>query len=347
MKYHIKKLDRNLDDKLIHKINTRTKPLGSLGNLEKLALLIGRVQQTLDPVLSKPHHVLFAGDHGIAEMGVSPCPMEITRQMVFNFLTGGAAINVFCKQNGIELKLVDAGVCYDFGKVEGVIDQKVGMGTKNYHNEPAMSEKELELALERSGKVVEEIHAKGSNIIGFGEMGIGNTSSASMIMTCLTDIPLEKCVGAGAGHNSEGIKKKYTILNQALKNHPPVKEPFEVLRRFGGFEVAMMTGGMLKAAELGMVVMVDGFIATASYLVAQSLYPQMKDYAIFCHKSHEGGHGLMLEHLQVEPLLDLNLRLGEGTAVALAYPLIQASVNFLNQMASFESAEVSKPTNMT
>ncbi len=344
--FNISSVSRDIEKELQHKIDTRTKPVGSLGKLESTVKKIGLVQNTLTPSLNLPHHILFAGDHGIVAMGVSPDKMEVTRQMVFNFLQGGAGINVFCNQHQIEMLLVDSGVNYDFGSVEGIIDLKVGMGTKNYYYEPAMSRDELRMCFERAASVVDIVFEKGSNIIGFGEMGITNTSSSSLIMSALCNIDLKDCVGIGAGHTREGVEYKYKILSEVQNKFKEIKAPLEVLRHFGGFEVAMMTGAMLRAAERGMTIMVDGFISTASFIVAHALYPQILDYAIFCHLSKEGGHRLMLDFLKVDALLDLDLRLGEGTAVALAYPLIQSSVNFLNQMASFDGANVRLPDNL-
>lgn len=344
--YNISPVSKEIEKELQHKINTRTKPVGSLGKLESTVMKIGLIQNSLSPKLNLPHHILFAGDHGVVEMGVSPDKMEVTKQMVFNFLQGGAAINVFCQQNQIELILVDSGVNYDFGIVEGIIDLKVGMGTKNYYYEPAMCRDELLICFERAGTVVDKAFEKGSNIIGFGEMGITNTSSSSLIMSALCGINLKECVGIGAGHTREGVEHKYKILSEVQNKFSDVKDPLEVLRYFGGFEVAMMTGAMLRAAELGMTIMIDGFISTASFIVAHALYPQIIDYAIFCHLSKEGGHRLMLDFLEVDALLDLELRLGEGTAVALAYPLIQNSVDFLNRMASFDGANVRLPDNL-
>lgn len=329
-------------EEIQHKIDLKTKPLGALGKLEKIALQIGCIQETLEPELKNPTIIVFAGDHGIVKEGVSPYPQEVTYQMVFNFLQGGAGINVFSKQNGIEIKVVDAGVNFDFEPHPNLIQAKVGKGTKSYLSEPAMTEDQCLKAIINGAEIVNEIHENGSNIIGFGEMGIGNTSSASILMSLLSDIPIESCVGKGTGLDDEGVEKKKAILKLAIENQQNIeKTPLSILATFGGFEIAMMCGAMMKAAELKMILMIDGFIATSSLLVASKINQSILDYCIFTHQSNENGHKLMLEHLKAEPLLNIGMRLGEGTGVAVAYPLIQSSVNFLNQMASFESAAVS------
>jgi nicotinate-nucleotide--dimethylbenzimidazole phosphoribosyltransferase len=331
----------NIEEALLSKINNKTKPPGSLGLLEKIALQIGIIQDTLTPVLNNPTIVVFAGDHGIAREGVSPFPQEVTYQMVFNFLQGGAAINVFSKQNGIAIKVVDAGVNFNFEPHPDLIDAKIDHGTKSYLDEPAMTEAQCKAAIEKGAAIVAGIHAAGSNVIGFGEMGIGNTSSAAIIMSILCKLPLEQCIGRGTGLNDAGLEKKKTILLQAMANHSFEKTPLNVLRVFGGFEVAMICGAMLKAAELKMVILVDGFITTAALLVAKNLHEQVLDYCIFSHQSNEQGHAFMLQYLKASPVLQLGMRLGEGTGAAVAYPVIQSAVTFLNQMASFESAGVS------
>lgn len=326
---------------LQEKIDLKTKPLGALGQLETLALQIGKAQNNLSPELTKPHLVVFAGDHGITAEGVSAYPAEVTPQMVMNFLNEGAAINVFCNQNNIAIKIVDAGVNYDFPEDSAVINQKIAKGTQSFLTQKAMTAQQLETCFSKAESLVSQIADSDCNIIGFGEMGIGNTSSAAMIISALTPISVEDSVGRGTGLDDSGLQRKIDILKQAKAFHGKLTDPKEVLQTYGGFEVAQMTGAFLAAYRQKMLVMIDGYIATAAYLVAVSLEPQLKDYAIFCHQSDEAGHRLILEHLNAQPLLKLNLRVGEGTGCALAYPLIQAAVNFLNQMASFESAGVS------
>jgi nicotinate-nucleotide--dimethylbenzimidazole phosphoribosyltransferase len=326
---------------LLSKINNKTKPPGSLGLLEKIALQIGTIQDTLTPVLNNPTIVVFAGDHGIVKEGVSPFPQEVTYQMVYNFLQGGAGINVFAKQNGIAIKVVDAGVNFNFDAHPDLINAKIDFGTKSFFDEPAMTTAQCTAAIEKGGAIVQEINAAGSNVIGFGEMGIGNTSAAAIIMSLLCKLPLEACIGRGTGLDDAGLEKKKEILQEAISKHTFEQTPLNILTIFGGFEIAMICGAMLKAAELRMIILVDGFITTAALLVAKGIHEQVLDYCIFCHHSNEQGHTLMLKHLKARPLLHLEMRLGEGTGAAVAYPIIQSAVNFLNQMASFESAGVS------
>lgn len=339
--FNIKAANTNIAVELQNKINGKTKPPGALGKLEKIALQIGCIQNSLEPILNKPIIIVFAGDHGIAREGVSPYPQEVTYQMVYNFLQGGAGINVFAKQNGIEIKVVDAGVNFNFEPHPNLINAKIDAGTKNYLHEPAMTETQCLEAVDKGAAIVEEIHKGGCNIIGFGEMGIGNTSSAAILMSLLCNIPLESCIGRGTGLDDIGLQKKKDILNSAITNQNHFERtPINVLKTFGGFEIAMMCGAMLKAAELEMVLMIDGFIATSALLVASKINTHVPDYCIFAHQSNEQGHLLMLDHFNAEPLLNLGMRLGEGTGAAVAYPMIEAAVNFLNQMASFESAGV-------
>lgn len=329
---------------LQQKIDTKTKPLGALGTLEDLALKIGCIQKTLTPSITKPNIVVFAGDHGIAEKGeVNPFPQEVTSQMVYNFANDGAAINVFSNTNNIQLSVVDAGVNHNFPNELNIIDAKIALGTKNYQNTPAMSMEQCKKAIEKAGDIITDIYSKGCNTIGFGEMGISNTSSAALLMAYFTKLPMAECVGSGTGLNSSGISKKSKILSEAYHKYS-CKTPLEALATFGGFEIAMLCGAILKAAELKMVIVIDGFIVTAALLVAQAIKPNILEYCIFAHNSNEQGHQKMLAFLKVKPLLSLGLRLGEGTGAALAIPLLRASVNFLNDMASFESAGVSGET---
>ena len=326
------------------KIDTKTKPLGALGQFEALARQVALVQQTLTPALHRPHVLVFAADHGIAQAGVSQYPPEVTHQMVRNFAGGGAAINVFCRQNGLGLTIVDAGVRGSFADLPAVRDEKLAEGTRNFLHEPAMSAAQCADALRRGGRLVDELHATGCNVLGLGEMGIGNTSSAAVLMHLLTGQPLAACVGRGTGLDPAGMARKLATLEQAVAAHPavsPAADPLAVLATFGGFEIAQMCGAMLRAAELGMLLLIDGFIASAALLVAARLAPAVLAYCVFCHESGEQGHRLLLAELGGQPLLRLGLRLGEGTGCALAYPLVQAAVGFLTEMASFESAGVS------
>ncbi len=340
--FNLSKPSSALQAALQAKINGKTKPLGALGRLERLALQIGLIQGTVTPTLRQPTMLVFAGDHGSALSGVSPYPQEVTRQMVLNFLAGGAAINVFARQNGMAVRVIDAGVNYDFGEIPGLINAKIGMGTRNFLEQPAMTMAQCEAAIGKGAALAAQTIAHGSNVLGFGEMGIGNTSSAAIITSKLCKLPLAECVGRGTGLNDTGLQQKRTLLAEAVAKHAIGDDPLEVLATFGGFEIAMMVGAMLGAAEKGALLLVDGYIATSALLVAECLQPALVDYCVFAHESGEPGHALQLASLEVEPLLSLDMRLGEGTGAALAYPLVQAAVNFLNEMASFESAGVSE-----
>lgn len=330
------------EEQIQHAIDTKTKPLGALGKLEEVAFQVAKIQQTLTPQLLNPSILTFAGDHGAANAGVSAYPQEVTFQMVMNFLQGGAAINVFCQQNDIALQVVDAGVNFDFEDAPGLINAKIAHGTANYIEASAMSKDQLNACLKQAANIVADVAASGCNVIGFGEMGIGNTASASLIMSAICKLPIERCVGRGTGLDDAGLDRKLGLLTEAQTHHGEMSDPHQILQTFGGFEVAQICGAMLAAKQQNMVIMVDGFIATAAYLVAQSIDPEISDNAIFCHTSNESGHQLMLDYLKVEPLVNLGMRLGEGTGCAVAYPLIKSAVAFLNEMASFESAGVSE-----
>lgn len=330
----------DLEESLQHKIDTKTKPIGALGQLEQIALQLGKIQQTTSPKITKPSIIVFAGDHGIAQEGeVNPFPQEVTAQMVYNFLNGGAAINVFSDTNSIDLIIVDAGVNHQFDEHPKLVNNKIALGTKNYRHQPAMSAEECTLAMEKGAVLVQELFDMGCNSIGFGEMGIGNTSSASLLMSYVTGISINDCVGAGTGLNHNGIKKKKEILNKVFKKHHP-KNVMEALQYFGGFEIAMMCGAMIKATSLRMTLLIDGFIVNAALLIATKIEEYVIDYCLFSHCSNEQGHKKILNYLGVEPILQLELRLGEGTGAALAFPIVKAACNFLNEMASFESANV-------
>ncbi len=326
---------------LQHKIDQKTKPRGALGRLEPLALQIGLVQQSLAPELRQPHVVVFAADHGAARAGVSAFPQDVTWQMVENFLAGGAAINAFSRQMGLGLSVVDAGVNHEFGKRAGLIDAKVAPGTANYLEQPAMSAGLRDAALARGRELVHALAANGCNCVGFGEMGIGNTAAASLLTHCLVgEAELATVTGRGTGLDDAGLARKRALLEQALARGGRPADPLAALAEYGGFEIAMMAGAMLGAAEKRMLLLIDGFIVTSALLVAHALAPAVLPYCIFAHRSQEPGHRLQLAHLGAEPLMELDLRLGEGTGAALAFPLVQAAVNFLNEMASFESAGV-------
>ncbi|MEF3073649.1 nicotinate-nucleotide--dimethylbenzimidazole phosphoribosyltransferase [Methylobacter sp. Wu1] len=340
LNFSIAPLSSALRPALLHKIDQKIKPLGALGHLETLALQIGLIQNSLTPRLNKPCLIIFAGDHGIAEAGVSAYPQAVTAQMVANFLAGGAAISVFARQHSMELLVVDAGVNADLDSHTALISAKIAKGTRNFLTEPAMTGQQCLEALQAGAEIVSRQHRLGCNCIGFGEMGIGNTSSAALLMHVLTGVPLEQCAGRGTGLNDEQLRNKVSVLQQALDRHPDIAEPLAVLATFGGFEIAMMTGAYLKAAELGMLIPVDGFIASSALLVASRLHPQVLDYCVFSHVSREQGHQALLKHFNARALINLDLRLGEGSGIALAFPLLQSAVLMLNEMASFDEAGV-------
>ena len=334
--------DPQFELEVIDKIDNLTKPKGSLGRLEELAKQICMIQHTLSPRLSNPYNILFASDHGIVEEGVSVSPKEITWQQLYNFLDGGAGINFLCRQHGFELMLVDAGVDYDLPYDRGIINMKVRKSTRNYLREAAMTKEEMELCIERGAECVEMAHNKGCNIVSFGEMGIANTSASSLWMSSFANIPLKQCIGAGAGLQAKGIEHKYQVLKQAQDNFKGEHTVEEIICRFGGYEMVMAVGGMLKAAELRMIILVDGFIMSNCILAASKLYPEVLQYAIFGHQGDEAGHRILLEHLKASPLLHLNLRLGEGSGSVCAYPIVDSAVRMLNEMDSFKNASITK-----
>ena len=345
-KFLVSPVSSNIDVDLKKKIDGKTKPPGSLGRLETVALQCGKIQNSLNPELVNPTILVFAGDHGITEEGVSPYPQEVTAQMVLNYLNGGAAINVFCRQNNISLHVVDAGVKTDFPEGTELINANIGKGTKNFCKEAAMSLEECERAIEKGAELSRTIPVSTCSVIGFGEMGIGNTSSAAALTQRFTGLPVEDCVGKGTGLDDSGLEHKQNTIRQALEKHAQIKEPQAVLSTFGGFEIAMMVGAILESAVLKRIILIDGFIASAAFLSASRIVPEIKQYAVFTHKSAEQGHAEILKYLQVEPLISLGMRLGEGTGAAVAFPILQSAVSFLNQMASFESAGVSGRTDV-
>lgn len=340
--FHIARPEQAIKEALTDKINNLTKPKGSLGTLEELALQIGLIQQTLTPTLQRPQNIIFAADHGIVDEGVSLSPKEITWQQISNFLHGGAGINFLCRQHGFELKIVDAGVDYDLPYEKGIINKKVRKGSRNYLHEAAMTEEEMNLCIEQGAEVVRQSHSEGCNVISFGEMGIGNTSSSSLWMTCFIGIPLEECVGAGSGLDNAGIRHKYNVLQQALDNYQGDGSAKDLIRYFGGLEMVMAVGAMLQAAELRMVILVDGFIMTNCMLAASKLYPEVLEYAVFCHQGDETGHKSVLRAMGAKPLLDLGLRLGEGTGAVCAYPIVDSAVRMINEMDNFAHASITK-----
>ena len=340
--FHINRIDRSLEEDIVNKIDNLTKPKGALGRLEELALQIGLIQHSLSPQLHNPHNVLFAADHGILEEGVSVSPKEVTWQQLSHFSKGGAGINFLCEQHGFKLVLVDAGVDFDIPAGHGIIDMKVRKGTRNFLHEAAMTSDELDLCIERGAKIVKDIYESGCNVISFGEMGSGNTSPSAVWMHLFTGIDLKKCIGAGAGLDSEGVSHKYEVLAKAVANYKGDDKTESKIAWFGGYEMAMALGGMLQAAELGMLIIVDGFIMTSVILAASQLYPEVLDYAVFGHQGDESGHKLMLEAMGAKAILHLDLRLGEGSGAVCAYPILESAVRMINRMDSFQSVNVTK-----
>lgn len=341
--------DKTLIPSIQEKIDNLNKPKGSLGRLESLALQVALIQQTLSPKLSHPCHILFGGDHGIEREGVSLSPREVTWQQMKNYDRGGGGVNVFCRQHGFNQRIVDVGVDYDFdhGAYPHIIDRKVAHGTRNFLYEPAMSEAEWLKALEVGAEQVDACANEGCNIICFGEMGIGNTSPSSILMHLFENIPLKQCVGCGSGLNSEGVRHKLDVLRRAVENSgftPSncTEDASATIRYFVGFEMAAAIGGMLRAAERRLVILVDGFIMTACMLAASKIDKGVTDYAVYGHCGDEGGHRLMLDKMGANPLLHLGLRLGEGTGALVAYPIVQSAVAMLNEMDNFSHAEITK-----
>ena len=322
-------------------INSKTKPVGALGRLEALAAQIAHVQQTLAPTARRCRLTVFAGDHGIAASGVSAYPREVTRQMLLNFLAGGAAANVIARALGVEFAVVDAGIMGPAVEHTDLVSGRIAGGTRNSLERPAMSASQCDDAL-RAGR---EIGGKGDHETAcFGEMGIGNTSSASLVAAKLLGLPVAGLVGRGTGVDDAGLIRKRRILEAAAERTPTELGPTAALREYGGFESVMLAGAVLGAAEAGKLVLVDGFIATVSSLAAVGISPEVTGNLVFAHQSAEPGHSVVLEALRAEPLLDLGMRLGEGTGALLAWPLVQAAAAMLRDMASFESAGVSGRT---
>lgn len=339
--------DKSLIPALQDKIDNLNKPKGSLGRLESLALQIGLIQHSLSPSLVHPCHVLFGADHGIEREGVSISPREVTWQQMVNYTHGGGGVNVFCRQHGFSLRIVDVGVDHDFDHdtCPTIINRKIAYGTRNFLYEPAMTEDEWDRALAVGREQVDECHAEGCNVISFGEMGIGNTSPSSILMHLFLDIPLSQCVGMGSGLDTMGVHHKYEVLREAVSRFRSLHssaDPEITMRYFAGLEMAAAIGGMLRAAELSMIILVDGFIMTTCMLAASQIEPAVTDYAVFGHCGDEGGHALMLNAMGAQPLLNLGLRLGEGTGALCAYPILQSAIMMINEMNSFSHANVTK-----
>ena len=367
--FNINPVDRSLQPAIQDKIDNLNKPKGSLGRLEEIAMQVCLIQQTLEPSLAHPCHLLLGGDHGIERESVSVSPREVTWQQMINFTRGGGGVNMFCRQHGFKLRIVDVGVDYSLTpdpspKGEGSIlflDRKIARGTRNFLYEPAMSEEEFDSAIQIGSDLVDDCLAEGCRVLSIGEMGIGNTSPSSIWMSLFGDIPLKDCIGAGAGLNSEGIRHKYEVLSKAVERFYGLYRldrlngsngaannfqfsifNYQLLRYFGGFEMVAAIGAMLRAAEQHLVVLIDGFIMTACALAAIRLYPSSQDYMIFTHCGDESGHRMMLDIVDAKPLLYLGLRLGEGTGALCAFPIIDSAVRMMNEMNNFDNAKITK-----
>ena len=343
--------DPALTQALQRKLDQKTKPLGSLGQLETLSMKLGQILGTESPTLEQPQLVVFAGDHGLAAHGVSAYPSDVTWQMVENFLSGGAAVSVLARQHGIQLTVVDCGVKHDFlqnlppgATRPGLLVRKLASGeggTADALNQPAMTQTQCHEAIANGQAVVKQLPG---NVLLLGEMGIGNTSAASLLLARLTGQDIAECTGAGTGLDDAAVLRKIGVLREVLQRHAAAITPLDALAAFGGFEMASMLGAVVQAAHERRVVMVDGFIASAVVLVAHAVQPLVLQRCVFAHRSGERGHALMLAQLKAQPLLDLGLRLGEGSGAALAWPLLQSACAVLREMASFAQAGVSTQT---
>lgn len=346
MKIEIPDIAYDLKAQIQHKLDNKAKPVGSLGKLEDMALRIGQMQNSLSPKFNKPVMLVVASDHNITEEGVSPCPVEITWQQVKNFLVGGAGIGLFANLYAMDLWVADAGVNYDFESHPKLLDVKVRKGSRNFLHEPAMSKVECLQAIENGQKIVDDFHSNGTNVIGFGEMGIGNTSPATALLSVFANIPVEESVGPGAGLKPEGISHKANVLKKAIAKHGVSNDPIENLARFGGLEIATLCGAMLQAAKHQMVIVTDGFITTSALLVAQAINPKVLDYVFYSHQSQEQGHIKMIEYMKGEAILNLDLRLGEGTGAAIAYSVLKGAVAVLTDMTSFDEGDVTNTSHI-
>ncbi|MCU7836837.1 MAG: nicotinate-nucleotide--dimethylbenzimidazole phosphoribosyltransferase [gamma proteobacterium symbiont of Taylorina sp.] len=345
--FDISAVNRHKEKDIQQIIDQKTKPPGALGQLENLAkqLALVLVLGNNKIIINHPTMLIFAGDHGIAEEDVSIAPPAVTQQMVLNFLNGGAAINCFCESNKMAIEVIDAGILLPVHDVRLIV-QSLGTGTKNFSKQPAMEKTAVEKGLKLGADVVNKHVASACNVIGFGEMGIANSSSAAAIMAAVLKLPVADCVGRGTGIDDTKLEKKIKLIEQATQLHKKnLNSPLNILASVGGFEIVQMVGAMLAAAEKKCILLIDGFIATSAALLACQINQNTRDYMVFCHQSNEQGHQFMLEHLQAKPLLSLELRLGEGTGAALALPLLRAAAAFYNNMASFESAGVEPKIN--
>ena len=345
MTFKIAAPDDALRPRIQEKIDNLNKPKGSLGRLESLAMQVCMVQQTLEPSLAHPCHLLLGGDHGIEREGVSVSPREVTWQQMVNFTHGGGGVNMFCRQHGFKLRIVDVGVDHDLSSTPGIIDRKIARGTQNFLYDPAMTEEQFGQALNVGVELVDDCVAEGCRVLCVGEMGIANTSPSSIWMHLFCHIPLERCIGAGAGLDSAGVHHKYEVLSRSLERYNQLSSltsHLSPLTYFGGFEMVAAIGAMLRAAEQHLIILVDGFIMTACALAAIQLEPESRHYMVFTHCGDESGHRLMLDAMHAEPLLHLGLRLGEGTGALCAFPIVDSAVRMMNEMNNFKDAAITK-----
>jgi nicotinate-nucleotide--dimethylbenzimidazole phosphoribosyltransferase len=360
--FKIERPDERLRPAIQDKIDNLNKPKGSLGVLEDLTMQACLIQQTLTPSLAHPCHLLLGGDHGIEREGVSVSPREVTWQQMINFTRGGGGVNMFCRQHGFKLRIVDVGVDYDLSQVPGIINRKIARGTKNFLYEPAMSEEEFDKAIEIGASLVDDCIADGCKVLCIGEMGIANTSPSSIWMSLFCDIPLDDCIGAGAGLDSPGIRHKREVLHKAVAQWNVLAvaaRPLDAcyqrdarntslytlhssLPYFGGFEMVAAIGAMLRAAEQHLIILIDGFIMTACALAACRLYPAAQSYMVFGHCGDESGHRRMLDAMGAKPLLTLGMRLGEGTGALCAFPILDSAVRMINEMNNFDNGNITK-----
>ena len=342
--FKIERPDGKMRAAIQDKIDNLNKPKGSLGVLEELAMQVCLIQQTLTPSLAHPCHLLLGGDHGIEREGVSVSPREVTWQQMINFTRGGGGVNMFCRQHGFKLRIVDVGVDYDLSAIPGIINRKIARGTRNFLYEPAMTEEEFDKAIQVGIDLVDDCLSEGCQVLCIGEMGIGNTSPSSIWMSLFCDIPLDECIGAGAGLDTPGIRHKREVLRQAVANSTlyTLNSTLSILRYFGGFEMIAAIGAMLRAAEQHLSILVDGFIMTACALAACRLYPEAQSYMVFGHCGDESGHRRMLDAMGAKPLLSLGLRLGEGTGALCAFPILDSAVRMMNEMNNFDNGNITK-----
>jgi nicotinate-nucleotide--dimethylbenzimidazole phosphoribosyltransferase len=338
----IKPLDETAMQAARARQDTLTKPRGSLGRLEELSIQLAGMKADTFPSVEHKAVIVMAADHGVTAEGVSAYPAEVTAQMVLNFLRGGAAINVLAHQARARVTVVDIGVATDFEPLPGLLQRKVMCGTRNLAQGPAMTRLEAEQALRVGIDVLNEEADRGLDIVATGDMGIGNTTSSSAIAAVLTGCPVSQVVGRGTGIDDQGLERKVKVIERALTvNRPNANDAMDVLHKVGGLEIAGLAGVMIAAASRRIPVIVDGFISTAAAMIAAGLAPRVRDYMISAHHSVEIGHQVILKHLNLSPLLDMNMRLGEGTGAALAFHLIEASTRILREMATFDEAGVS------